>query len=170
MYAFEYHRPHTLSGALADLAKADAKALAGGMPLLPTMKQRLANPSAIIELKGVPELSGLTRDANDLVIGAMTRHVEVERSPVVKSAIPALAKLIGEKGEVMAIAFQAGASTSDQRQKGFEEEIKKYPTSTRAPDSMLKLGQSMIAMGQKKEGCIALGALQAKYPNAYRLA
>ena len=44
MYAFEYHRPHTLSGALADLGKADAKALAGGMTLLPTMKQRLAAP------------------------------------------------------------------------------------------------------------------------------
>jgi ribose transport system substrate-binding protein len=43
------------------------------------------------------------------------------------AAADALAKLIGEKGEVMAIAFQAGASTSDQRQKGFEEEIKKYP-------------------------------------------
>ena len=50
--------------------------------------------------------------------------------------------------------------------RAFAEEIKKYPTSTRAPDSMLKLGQSMIAMGQKKEGCIALGALPAKYPNA----
>jgi ribose transport system substrate-binding protein len=43
------------------------------------------------------------------------------------AAADALAKLIGEKGEVMAIAFQAGASTSDQRQKGFENEIKKYP-------------------------------------------
>lgn len=43
------------------------------------------------------------------------------------AAADALAKLIGEKGEVMAIAFQAGASTSDQRQKGFEDEIKKYP-------------------------------------------
>jgi ribose transport system substrate-binding protein len=43
------------------------------------------------------------------------------------AAADALAKLIGEKGEVMVIAFQAGASTSDQRQKGFEEEIKKYP-------------------------------------------
>jgi ribose transport system substrate-binding protein len=43
------------------------------------------------------------------------------------AAADALAKLIGEKGEVMAIAFQAGASTSDQRQKGFEEEVKKYP-------------------------------------------
>ena len=43
------------------------------------------------------------------------------------AAADALAKLIGEKGEVMVIAFQAGASTSDQRQRGFEGEIKKYP-------------------------------------------
>jgi ribose transport system substrate-binding protein len=43
------------------------------------------------------------------------------------AAADALAKLIGEKGEVMVIAFQAGASTSDQRQKGFEAELKKYP-------------------------------------------
>ena len=43
------------------------------------------------------------------------------------SAADALAKLIGEKGEVMVIAFQAGASTSDQRQRGFEAEIKKFP-------------------------------------------
>ena len=46
------------------------------------------------------------------------------------AAADALAKLIGEKGKVMAIAFQAGASTSDQRQKGFEEGIKKYPNIT----------------------------------------
>jgi tol-pal system protein YbgF len=48
----------------------------------------------------------------------------------------------------------------------FAEEIKKYPTSTRGPDSMLKLGQSLIAMGQKKEGCTALAALPSRYPNA----
>jgi len=48
----------------------------------------------------------------------------------------------------------------------FAEEIKKYPTSSRAPDSMLKLGQSLIALGQTKEGCLALGALPGKYPNA----
>jgi tol-pal system protein YbgF len=50
--------------------------------------------------------------------------------------------------------------------RAFAEEIKKYPESTRAPDSMLKLGQSLIAMGQKQEGCTALGALPTKYPNA----
>jgi tol-pal system protein YbgF len=48
----------------------------------------------------------------------------------------------------------------------FAEVIKKYPNSTRAPDSMLKLGQALIAGGQKKEGCTALAALPAKYPKA----
>jgi tol-pal system protein YbgF len=50
--------------------------------------------------------------------------------------------------------------------RAFAEEIKKYPDSARSPDSMLKLGQSLIAMGQKQEGCTALGALPTKYPNA----
>ena len=99
MYAFEYHRPQSLSGALADLAKADAKALAGGMTLMPTMKQRLASPSALVDLKNVPELTGITRAGDDLVIGAMTRHAEVARSSVVKAAIPALAELAGGIGD-----------------------------------------------------------------------
>jgi aerobic carbon-monoxide dehydrogenase medium subunit len=99
MYAFEYHRPNTLSGALADLKNADAKALAGGMTLLPTMKQRLSAPSIIIDLRSVPELSGLSRDGDNLVIGAMTRHAEVARSPIVKAAIPALAALAGGIGD-----------------------------------------------------------------------
>ncbi len=48
----------------------------------------------------------------------------------------------------------------------FAEQIKKYPTNSRGPDSMLKLGQSLIAMGQTKEGCMTLGALPSRYPNA----
>ena len=50
--------------------------------------------------------------------------------------------------------------------RAFAEEIKRYPDSARAPDSMLKLGQSLIAMGQKQEGCTALAALPTKYPAA----
>jgi tol-pal system protein YbgF len=50
--------------------------------------------------------------------------------------------------------------------RSFAEVIKKYPTSLRAPDSMLKLGQSLIAAGQKKEGCTVLAALPDKYPKA----
>jgi len=48
----------------------------------------------------------------------------------------------------------------------FAEEIKKFPTSSRGPDSMLKLGQSLLALGQKKEGCLTLGAIKSKYPQA----
>ena len=50
--------------------------------------------------------------------------------------------------------------------RAFAEQIKKYPQSTRGPDSMLKLGQSLLAMGQNKEGCTTLGALKSKYPKA----
>jgi tol-pal system protein YbgF len=48
----------------------------------------------------------------------------------------------------------------------FAEEIQKFPKSPRGPDSMLKLGKSLLAMNQKKEGCLALGALPGRYPNA----
>ena len=99
MYAFEYHRPTTLSGALADLGKADAKALAGGQTLLPTMKQRLASPSALVELTDLPELKGVAREGDAVVIGAITRHIEVNQSPVVTGAIPALAALAGAIGD-----------------------------------------------------------------------
>ena len=99
MYAFEYHRPNSLAGALANLKQDDAKALAGGMTLLPTMKQRLASPSALIELKDVPELKGVSRQGDALVIGAMTRHAEVARDATVKAAIPALASLASSIGD-----------------------------------------------------------------------
>ena len=99
MYAFEYHRPETLSAAVADLANPDAKVLAGGMTLLPTMKQRLASPAALIDLKSVPDLAGIARQGDNLVIGAMTRHADVARSNVVRGAIPALATLAGGIGD-----------------------------------------------------------------------
>ena len=99
MYAFEYHRPETLSAAVADLANPDAKVLAGGMTLLPTMKQRLASPAALIDLKSVPDLAGIARQGDNLLIGAMTRHADVARSNVVQGAIPALATLAGGIGD-----------------------------------------------------------------------
>src|SRR6185437_2489850 len=54
----------------------------------------------------------------------------------------------------------------DSATRAFAEVIKKYPTSARAPDSMLKLGQALLASGRQKEGCTALAALPAKYPKA----
>ena len=99
MYAFEYHRPQSLSAALADLANPDAKALAGGMTLLPTMKQRLASPAAIVDLNALRDLAGVSREGDNLVIGAMTRHADVARDATAQAAIPALAKLAGGIGD-----------------------------------------------------------------------
>lgn len=99
MYAFNYSHPSNVSAAAAELANEDAKALAGGMTLLPTMKQRLASPSALVDLGGIAELSGIKREGDALVIGAMTRHVDVATSDLVKGAIPALASLAAGIGD-----------------------------------------------------------------------
>ena len=80
MYAFDYSSSQHVTGAVADLAKDDAKALAGGQTLMPTMKQRLASPAALIDLGSVAELSGIAREGDAIVIGAMTRHADVATS------------------------------------------------------------------------------------------
>ncbi|MDJ1158395.1 xanthine dehydrogenase family protein subunit M [Chelatococcus sp. SYSU_G07232] len=100
MYAFDYHRPKSLRQAVNLLAKVeDAKLLAGGHTLLPTMKQRLAAPANIIDLNGIAELAGIERKGRAVVIGAMTRHADVAESPIVQEAIPALAELADQIGD-----------------------------------------------------------------------
>lgn len=96
MYSFDYLRPASLAEALDILARnEDAKPLSGGMTLLPTMKQRLASPSELIDLARLPELSGIDLQGQNLIVGAATRHYDVSVSTVVKEAIPALAQLAG---------------------------------------------------------------------------
>ncbi len=100
MYNFEYHEPSSLADALSAIGSAeDGKLMAGGMTLIPTLKQRLAQPSDIVDLAKIAELKGIKREGNSVVIGAMTRHGEVATSDVVKSAIPALADLAGNIGD-----------------------------------------------------------------------
>jgi carbon-monoxide dehydrogenase medium subunit len=99
MYAFTYSHPSQVSAAVAELANEDSKPLAGGMTLLPTMKQRLASPAAIVDLAGIEALRGISLDGKTLVIGAMSRHVDVATSDVVKRAFPALAKLAASIGD-----------------------------------------------------------------------
>ena len=100
MHNFEYLRPQSVGDAAKLLtSKPEAKLLAGGHTLLPTMKQRLAAPKAIIDLGRVAELKGIERKGSALVIGAMTTHAEVAESGVVKSTIPGLAALAGMIGD-----------------------------------------------------------------------
>jgi carbon-monoxide dehydrogenase medium subunit len=94
MYDFTHHRPGSVDAAAAALAAAsDGKIMAGGMTLLPTMKQRLASPSDIIDLGDIAGLKGIREEGGNLVIGAMTTHATVARDATVKAKIPALAHL-----------------------------------------------------------------------------
>jgi carbon-monoxide dehydrogenase medium subunit len=99
MYAFEYHRPTTLRQAANLAAAEDTKILAGGHTLLPTMKQRLAAPSSLIDLSQVAELRGIERSARSVSIGAMTTHAEVAGSADVMAAIPGLAEMAEQIGD-----------------------------------------------------------------------
>jgi carbon-monoxide dehydrogenase medium subunit len=101
MYAFNYHRPSSLQEALALLRDAeDGKFMAGGQTLIPTMKQRLAMPSDIVDLGGVKELVGICPDGDDAVaVGGMTCHAAVANSELVRSKIPALAELVEVVGD-----------------------------------------------------------------------
>jgi ribose transport system substrate-binding protein len=92
--------------------------------IAPTNSKALLGPvSAAIDAGIKVVLVDTTLDDTSKVLSA----IATDNAAGGAAAADALAKLIGEKGEVMVIAFQAGASTSDQRQKGFEQEIKKYP-------------------------------------------
>jgi aerobic carbon-monoxide dehydrogenase medium subunit len=100
MYDFNYHRPSSLADAAKALQGAsEGKLVAGGMTLIPTLKQRLAKPSDLVDLAKIGELKGIKKDGNTIVIGAMTKHVEVATSDVVRSAIPGLAALAEHIGD-----------------------------------------------------------------------
>ena len=100
MYTFEYVKPASVADAVAALkADPEAKAVSGGMTLLPTMKQRLAKPSKIVDLSGIAALRGIKVEAGKVTIGALTRHFDVANSAEVKKAIPALASLAAHIGD-----------------------------------------------------------------------
>jgi carbon-monoxide dehydrogenase medium subunit len=100
MHNFDYHAPKSLDAALGLLReKEDGKIVAGGMTLLPTLKQRLAAPSDLIDLAGINEMKGVCRDGAELVIGAMTCHADVSANPDVQSLIPALSYLTSVIGD-----------------------------------------------------------------------
>src|SRR5436190_10304389 len=96
MYETHYRRPTDLSEAAKMFADAsEPKYIAGGQTLIPTMKQRLAAPSDLIDLSRLAELRGISVTGDAVTIGAGVTHAEVASSDAVNKAIPALAKLAG---------------------------------------------------------------------------
>lgn len=99
MYNFDYEKPGSVADAVAALAAEDATAMSGGQTLLPTMKARLAQPSVIVDLSGMPELVGIAINPDSVTIKGATRHVDVERSADLRGVFPALADLAGRIGD-----------------------------------------------------------------------
>ena len=100
MNAFQYRLATSVDQAQQTLASdAEAKLLAGGMTLIPTLKQRLAQPSHLVDIGNLAELRAIHRDGATLVVGAAARHAEVASSAVVREAIPALAALANQIGD-----------------------------------------------------------------------
>ena len=99
MYPFTHHSASSVADAVKAVAGGEGKFLAGGQTLLPTMKQRLASPSHLVDLSKLADLRGIEMKGTTLVIKAMTRHGEVAESPVVKKAMPGLAVLAGLIGD-----------------------------------------------------------------------
>jgi CO/xanthine dehydrogenase FAD-binding subunit len=97
---FEYEDPQSVGETLDLLALHgdECRVLAGGQSLVPLMNFRLARPGRLIDINGVCELSGIRREGGTLVVGAMTRHSEVERSNVIAESWPLLHEAIGWVG------------------------------------------------------------------------
>jgi len=98
---FEYHRASSVDDALALLAcyPDDGKLIAGGHSLLPVMKLRFAQPAHLIDIRRVPELSGVKEADGALHIGATTTHAAVASSDVIRTRAPMLAEAAGKIGD-----------------------------------------------------------------------
>ena len=99
--AFDYKRAASAAEAIALVSEYgdDAKFLAGGHSLLPLMKLRLAQPSVLVDIGRVDDLSYI-RDAGDhIAIGALTRHMDVEKSPILAQHAPLLAHAASHVGD-----------------------------------------------------------------------
>ncbi len=100
MYSTNYHRASSTDEAVALLGKSDnAKFVAGGQTLIPTMKQRLADPSDLIDLRHIDAMKGITVDGNQVTIGAATTHSEVASSKELRAVCPAICDLAGMIGD-----------------------------------------------------------------------
>src|SRR5215831_11676000 len=92
--AFEYVVANSIEQAIAALAQADgeAKILAGGQSLVPMLNFRLLRPSILVDINRIPGLAFIEERADEIAIGALTRHYRLETSPVIAEHLPVLAE------------------------------------------------------------------------------
>ena len=99
--AFEYAKASSVDEAVKHLDHygEDAKVLAGGHSLIPLMRLRLAQPKALVDINGIKGLDHIEAKGDKLHIGALTRHISIHSSPVVREKLPLLAEVANEVGD-----------------------------------------------------------------------
>jgi len=99
--AFEFERATSVDQALALLAEHgdDAKLIAGGHSLLPLMKLRLATPAVLVDIARLADLSYVRVEGDEVAIGALTRHHDLETSELLAAEVPLLAHAAGQVGD-----------------------------------------------------------------------
>lgn len=92
---FEYIRPRSLAEVCELLAREqDARLIAGGQTLVPMLAMRLARPAKLIDILRLPELAGIRKEQDAVVVGAATRQAQAERDPLIRTSVPLLARAL----------------------------------------------------------------------------
>ncbi|MEC9342597.1 MAG: xanthine dehydrogenase family protein subunit M [Pseudomonadota bacterium] len=143
MYQVNYHRASSVEEAASLLAKAeDGKFVAGGQTLIPTMKQRLAAPSDLIDLRHIAAMKGITIDGSQVTIGAATTHAEVAGSAELGKVCPGICSLAGHIGDpaVRHMGTLGGSIANN-------DPAADYPAAMLALDASIMTNKRTIAAG-----------------------
>ncbi len=98
--SFTYQKVNSVEEALTALASPDAKLLAGGHSLIPTMKLRLSNPSKLVDIASISSLRGIKESGSEIVIGAATTHQEIAASKVIQTKLGLFSQGASSIGDV----------------------------------------------------------------------
>jgi aerobic carbon-monoxide dehydrogenase medium subunit len=147
--AFQYHAPTTVGEATALLARLgeEAKVLSGGQSLIPLMKLRLASPAHVVDINGIPGLSGIREADGFLRIGALTRESDLEESELIRTRYP----LLHDTSKVIADPVVRNLATIGGN-------LAHGDPANDHPATMLALGAEVVAIGTKGERRIAIGS------------
>jgi carbon-monoxide dehydrogenase medium subunit len=146
--SFDYVRADSAEAAIAALAEHgdDAKLLAGGMSLLPLMKLRLATPAVLVDVGRLRDLSYVRDDGDELVIGALTRHRDLETSEVLRELC----------GPLQAVAAEVG--DNQVRHRGtIGGSIAHGDPASDLPAALLALDATFVTRGPSGERTVAAG-------------
>lgn len=143
--SFQYFRPKTVAEASQLLKKhKDARVLAGGHSLLPAMKFRLANPTALVDIGAIKGLAGIKAQGKALWIGATTTHAEIAASGLVRKSCPVLAETAAQIGDIQV------------RNRGtIGGSVAHADPAADFPTVLIALGATFVAKGPKGERKIA---------------